>query len=58
MTDNEDRAERAEQQKQEQLKKQKEGKGEWTDTLASDSESIVCFACRPCLRQMNSPNTQ
>ncbi|KAF2152400.1 hypothetical protein K461DRAFT_268355 [Myriangium duriaei CBS 260.36] len=37
----EGRAEEAEQAKQEQLRKQKEGKGEWHDTLASDSESIV-----------------
>lgn len=25
------------------MKKQKEGKGEWKDELASDSESIVSF---------------
>ncbi|KAF1821763.1 uncharacterized protein K489DRAFT_381755 [Dissoconium aciculare CBS 342.82] len=38
---NENRAEEAEAAKQQQLKAQKEGKGEWKDTLASDSESIV-----------------
>jgi small-conductance mechanosensitive channel len=37
----EGRAEEAEQLKQEHLRKQKEGKGEWTDGLASDSESII-----------------
>ncbi|KAF2239001.1 hypothetical protein EV356DRAFT_504353 [Viridothelium virens] len=38
---NETRAEEAEHHKQDQLRKQKEGKGEWKDELASDSESIV-----------------
>ncbi|KAL1303427.1 hypothetical protein AAFC00_006817 [Neodothiora populina] len=37
----EGRAEEAEQAKQAQLKKQKEGKGEWHDELASNSESII-----------------
>ncbi|GAM85119.1 hypothetical protein ANO11243_031230 [Dothideomycetidae sp. 11243] len=37
----EGRAEEAEAAKQEQLRKQKEGKGEWHDALASDSESAV-----------------
>nr|POE51914.1 hypothetical protein CFP56_26121 [Quercus suber] len=39
--DNEGRAEEAEAHKQDQLAKQKQGKGEWKDALASDSESIV-----------------
>nr|POE71989.1 hypothetical protein CFP56_11865 [Quercus suber] len=38
---NENRAEEAEAHKQDQLAKQKQGKGEWKDALASDSESIV-----------------
>ncbi|PSK59342.1 hypothetical protein B9Z65_3666 [Elsinoe australis] len=38
---NEDRAEEAERVKHEQIRKQKEGKGEWHDELASDSESII-----------------
>jgi hypothetical protein len=41
--DNENRAQEAEAAKQQQLKEQKEGKGEWKDALASDSESIVRF---------------
>ena len=40
-TDNEDRAEEAEFHKQDQLQKQKEGKGQWKDELASDSESML-----------------
>ena len=40
-TDTEGRAEEVEEMKQAQLKKQKEGKGQWEDGLASDSESIV-----------------
>lgn len=39
--DNENRGEEAEKAKHEQLKNQKEGKGEWHEGLASDSESIV-----------------
>lgn len=39
--DNEDRAQRVEEEKQKQLKAQKEGRNEWTDSLSSDSESIV-----------------
>ncbi|PNS18905.1 hypothetical protein CAC42_5444 [Sphaceloma murrayae] len=38
---NENRAEEAEAAKQKQIRKQKEGKGEWHDELASDSESII-----------------
>lgn len=30
--------------KQEQLREQKEGKGEWKQGLASESESVVCFS--------------
>ncbi|KAK4544992.1 hypothetical protein LTR36_003897 [Oleoguttula mirabilis] len=37
----EERGEKAEYHKQDQLQKQKEGKGQWKDELASDSESIV-----------------
>ncbi|KAK4996172.1 hypothetical protein LTR66_004145 [Elasticomyces elasticus] len=40
----EGRAEEAEHHKQDQLQKQKEGKGQWKDELASDSESIVRVA--------------
>ena len=40
-TDDENRAEKAEAHKQEQLKDVKEGKAQWKDELASDSESIV-----------------
>ena len=39
--DQEGRAEEAEHHKQDGLKKQKEGKGQWKDELASDSESAV-----------------
>jgi hypothetical protein len=39
--DQEGRAEEAEHHKQEQLKKQEQGKGQWVDELASDSESAV-----------------
>lgn len=41
MADTEGRADEVEDIKQAQLKKQKEGKGEWEEGLASDSESIV-----------------
>jgi hypothetical protein len=41
MADNEDRANEAEHFKNEQLRKQKEGKGEWHEEIASDSESMV-----------------
>jgi hypothetical protein len=42
--DEENRAEKVEAEKQDQLKKQKEGKAQWKDSLASDSESIVgCY---------------
>ena len=41
-TGKEDRAEEVERAKHEQLREQKEGKGQWKDELASDSESIVC----------------
>ena len=41
MADTEGRADEVEEIKQAQLKKQKEGKGEWEEGLASDSESIV-----------------
>lgn len=37
----ESRAQDIERAKQEQLRQQKEGKGEWKDTLASESESVV-----------------
>ncbi|KAF2496396.1 hypothetical protein BU16DRAFT_459538 [Lophium mytilinum] len=37
----EGRAEEIDEHKSDALKKQKEGKGEWKDALASDSESIV-----------------
>ena len=40
-TGKEDRAEEIERAKQQQLREQKEGKGQWKDELASDSESIV-----------------
>lgn len=39
--DEEGRAEEAERIKNEQIQKQKEGKGEWHEGIASDSESIV-----------------
>lgn len=42
-TDNETRPQEAENLKQQQLKEQKEGKGEWKEGLASDSESAVSF---------------
>ncbi|KAM0716164.1 hypothetical protein Q7P37_008678 [Cladosporium fusiforme] len=38
---NEARPEEAENLKQQQLKEQKEGKGQWKEGLASDSESAV-----------------
>ncbi|WPH04702.1 Hypothetical protein R9X50_00759500 [Acrodontium crateriforme] len=38
---NEGRAEEIEKHKQEQLRQQKEGKAQWKDELASDSESAV-----------------
>jgi len=38
---NEDRAEKVDKVKQEQVKKAQDGRSEWNDTLASDSESIV-----------------
>ena len=38
----EDRADEVERAKHEQLREQKEGRGQWKDELASDSESIVC----------------
>ncbi|KAI9836397.1 MAG: hypothetical protein M1819_001427 [Sarea resinae] len=41
LTEHEGRAEEIDASNKEQLKKQKEGKGEWTSKLASDSESIV-----------------
>ncbi|KAF2842137.1 hypothetical protein M501DRAFT_998389 [Patellaria atrata CBS 101060] len=37
----EGRAEEVEKEKHDQLRKQKEGKGEWKSSLASDSESII-----------------
>jgi peptide deformylase len=40
-SDEEGRAEEAERIKNEQIQKQKEGKGEWHEGIASDSESIV-----------------
>jgi hypothetical protein len=40
-TGTENRAEEIDAHKDESLKKVKEGKGEWNDVLASDSESIV-----------------
>lgn len=40
-TDEEGRAEEVEAKKQEQIAKAKQGKGEWHEDLASDSESIV-----------------
>ncbi|KAK4962307.1 hypothetical protein LTR28_004564 [Elasticomyces elasticus] len=43
----EGRAEEAEHHKQDQLQKQKEGKGQWKDELASDSESIVRLTRAP-----------
>jgi len=57
LTDHEGRAEEAEAHKQEQLQKQKEGKGEWVDELASDSESAVrqkhTFSCLARKRAVN-----
>jgi hypothetical protein len=44
--DEEGRAEKAEQIKNEQIQKQKNGKGEWHEGIASDSESIVSFVSR------------
>lgn len=41
ISDEEGRAEEAERIKNEQIQKQKEGKGEWHEGIASDSESIV-----------------
>ncbi len=41
LKDDDNRSERVEQQKQAQLKAQKDGRAEWTDSLSSDSESIV-----------------
>lgn len=41
--DQEGRADEIEKVKQEQIQKQKEGRGEWHDELASNSESIVRF---------------
>ena len=41
LKDQEGRAEEIEKTKDEQIKKQKDGKGEWHDGLASNSESIV-----------------
>lgn len=41
VADTEGRADEVEEIKQAQLKKQKEGKGEWEEGLASESESIV-----------------
>lgn len=41
IADSEGRAEEVEKHKQEQLRAQKEGKGQWKDELASDSESII-----------------
>ncbi|KAF4306243.1 hypothetical protein GTA08_BOTSDO05042 [Botryosphaeria dothidea] len=38
---NEDRPEEVERHKQDSLKKTREGKGQWKDELASDSESII-----------------
>lgn len=46
-TDNEGRADEAEKVKNEQLQKQKEGKGEWHEDIASDSESIVRIPIYP-----------
>ncbi|KAF2686565.1 hypothetical protein K458DRAFT_415913 [Lentithecium fluviatile CBS 122367] len=37
----EGRANEVEEMKQDQLRKQKEGKGHWEESLASDSESII-----------------
>jgi hypothetical protein len=47
--DEEGRAEEAERIKNEQIQKQKEGKGEWHEGIASDSESIVSLANRPSI---------
>lgn len=44
-SDTEGRADEAEKLKQKQLKNQKEGKGQWEEGLASDSESIVRISC-------------
>jgi len=41
IADNENRGEEAEAHKQDQLRKQKEGKGQWKGELASESESMV-----------------
>ena len=38
----EGRKQEIEREKQQQLKEQKEGRNEWKDSLASESESIVC----------------
>ncbi|KAK0259824.1 hypothetical protein LTS09_005667 [Friedmanniomyces endolithicus] len=38
---NENRGEEAEAHKQDQLRKQKEGKGQWKGELASESESMI-----------------
>jgi hypothetical protein len=40
--DEENRAEKVEAEKQDQLKKQKEGKGEWKDSLASVCQTNGC----------------
>ncbi|KAK0797783.1 hypothetical protein LTR59_006692 [Friedmanniomyces endolithicus] len=41
IADNENRGEEAEAHKQDQLRKQKEGKGQWKGELASESESMI-----------------
>ncbi|KAF2772699.1 hypothetical protein EJ03DRAFT_324248 [Teratosphaeria nubilosa] len=38
---NENRPDEAERAKQDQLREQKQGKGQWKDELASNSESII-----------------
>lgn len=42
-TDDEGRADKVEAEKQEQLREQKEGRGQWKEGLASDSEVAVSF---------------
>jgi hypothetical protein len=53
--DQENRAQEAERHKQEQLKDQKDGKGKWSDELASNSESIVCALSISISRSLAPP---
>lgn len=52
-TDHEGRADEVESEKQDSLNKQKEGKGQWKEDLASDSESIVRLYCLCLHSQQN-----